>query len=146
MNAKRTGQVTAVAQQSLRGGEVIEFVTVGKVGTPSKKKQAMVLILSTILTLGMVHVFVIARPYYLVLTSERLLMFPVIRGSGKPGAKPARELRREGLTATRPRSRLGITFYLSYPQTPESRLRLLFAQPQRTDARTLAGALGGVAA
>ena len=41
MNAKRTGQVSALASPLLQPGEAIELVTAAKVGTPSKKKQIL---------------------------------------------------------------------------------------------------------
>lgn len=141
MNARRTQRVMDAATPSLRAGESIEFVTAARFGTPSRKKQTIVLLLSIILTLGLIRVFVFARPYYLVLTSQRLLLFGIGRGTGAPTAKPVQELPREGLSVTRPRSRLSITFYLSRPGT-QDRFRLAFGQPQRKDAHKLANAIG----
>ncbi len=140
MNKRRSNQLAKVATPVLRPEETIEFLTMAKVGTPSRKKQAWVLLLSTILTLGILQLYVVAKPYYLVLTSQRLLLFTVTRGTGVPGGLQ-REIPRRGLAATRPRSRLGITFYLS-AQGSTDRLRLAFGQPQRKDANALAAGIG----
>ena len=75
MNKRRSEQLSKIAASALRPDEAIEFLTIAKVGTPSRKNQAWVLLLTTILTLGMPQVYVVARPYYLVLTSQRLLLF-----------------------------------------------------------------------
>lgn len=140
MNKRRSEQLAKIAASALRPDEAIEFLTIAKVGTPSRKKQAWVLLLTTILTLGMQQVYVVARSYYLVLTSQRLLLFAVVRGSGAPGAL-WRQIPRPGLSATRPRSRLGITFYLCFKGS-EDRLRLAFGQQQRKDANALAAGIG----
>lgn len=140
MNKRRSEQLVKVATPLLRPDEAIQFLTIAKVGTPSAKKQTWVLVLSTIITLGMVSVFVVARRYYLVLTSQRLLFFAAMGQTATPGAL-RRQIPRPGLTATMPRSRLGITFYLSIKGSPD-RLRLAFGQQQRKDAKTLADSIG----
>lgn len=140
MNKRRSEQLAKVATSVLRPDETIEFLTIAKVGTPSRKKQTWVLLLTTVLTLGLLQVYVVARRYYLVLTSQRLLLFAVTRGTSAPGALQ-RQIPRPGLTATRPRSRLGITFYLSAEGSAD-RLRLAFGQQQRKDANELAAGIG----
>ena len=140
MNKRRSEQLAKVAAPVLRPDETVDFLTIAKVGTPSRKKQTSVLLLTTILTLGMLQVYVVARRYYLVLTSQRLLFFAVTRGTSAPGVLQ-RQIPRAELTATRPRSRLGITFYVSVKGSPD-RLRLAFGQQQRNDANALAVSIG----
>jgi len=147
MNAKRTDELIAIATPLLRPGESIELVTLAKVGTPSKQKQAWVLLLTTILTLGMVSVFVVARPYYIVLTSQRLLFFGVRRGafSAPPSSKLAFQLGRAGLGVTTPRRRLAITCYLFSQGSPDKR-RLAFGALYGKDASALSSIIGAAPA
>lgn len=141
MRQKRERQLGAVVMPLLRNGEQIEYMTSAQAGTVPRKKQLAVTLISTILTLGFVSVFVSARRYYLVLTNQRLIFFPVGRNSGAPVPTIWRQLPRYGLSAAPPRSRLGITFTISTPGNPNT-LRLAFGQQQRKDANTLAAAIG----
>jgi hypothetical protein len=140
VNKRRSEQLVRVAFSALRPDETIELLSMAKVGTPSRKKQVWVLLLTTILTLGLLQLYVVARPYYLVLTSQRLLLFTVTRGSASPG-KLQRQIALPGLTATSPRGVLAAKFYLSVKDGTE-RLRLVFTPQRRNDANTLAGRIG----
>lgn len=140
MNAKRTGQVSALASPLLQPGEAIELVTAAKVGTPSKKKQILVPVIVAIVTLGTVRMIVVAKGYYIAITSQRLLFFAADRTTGAPGRKLAFQLDRRGLTATPPRRRLGVTCYLVSQQNPD-KLRLAFAAWGRRQAETVVSAI-----
>jgi hypothetical protein len=98
------------------------------------------MVLWSILTLGLVTVFVVAKGHFLVLTNQRLMFFGVNRSSGRPLAGPAMQLPRAGLTATKPRSRLAVTVRVMLPGQPP--LKLAFGQPMRRDAKELASAIG----
>jgi hypothetical protein len=137
---KKQQQLQQVVTPVLRDGEQIELMTVARVGQPRRRKQALVMVISTILTLGMLTVFVVAKGYFLVLTDQRFLFFGVNRGSGQPIAGPAMQLPRTDLTATKPRSRLAVTFRVVSPGQPP--LKLAFGQPVRRDAKELATAIG----
>jgi len=44
VNKRRSEQLAKIAASALRPDEAIEFLTIAKVGTPSRKKQAWVLL------------------------------------------------------------------------------------------------------
>lgn len=144
MREKHARQLVAVVTPLLRDGEQIQFMTSAQAGTVARKKQVGITLITTILTLGMVSVFVSARRYYLVLTDQRLIFFPVNRSSGAPVPRIWIQPSRYGLSATPPRSRLAITFMISTADNPNT-LRLAFGQQQRKDARALAAAIGAAA-
>ncbi len=140
MTKKQQEQLQQVVTPVLRDGEQVELMTVARVGQPRRRKQVLATVISSILTLGLVTLFVVAKGYFLVLTNERLMFFSVNRGSGRPLAGPAMQLPRAGLTATKPRSRLAVTFRVMLPGQPP--LKLAFGQPMRRDAKELASAIG----
>jgi hypothetical protein len=133
-------QLQQVVAPVLRVGELVEFMTTARVGQPRRRKQFLVMAISSILTLGLVTLFVVAKGYFLVLTNQRLLFFAVNRGGGRPLAGPAMQLPREQLTASKPRSRLAVTFRVT--QRGEPPVKLAFGQPMRRDAKELASAIG----
>jgi hypothetical protein len=136
---KRKHQLAQAAALVLRDGEQIEFMTVARVGQVARKKQIAVTVISTIITLGFLSLFLFSKSYYLVLTNMRLLFFGVAPGSGAPLPGIIREMSRSGMGATKPRSRLGITFKIT--SLGNAPLKLAFGQPQRKDAKALAAAL-----
>ena len=140
MIEKRQQQLAQVAASVLRDGEQIEFMTVARVGQVPRKKQIAVTVISTIITLGFLSLLVHSKPYYLVLTNMRLLFFGAAPGSGAPLPGIVMEMPRSGTGATKPRSRLGITFKIT--SLGNAPLKLAFGQPQRRDAKALAGTLG----
>lgn len=140
MTKKQQEHLLQVVTPVLRDSEQIEYMTTARVGQPRRRKQLLVMVLSSILTLGLLTVFVVAKGYFLVLTNQRLMFFGVNRGSGRPLTGPAMQLPRAGLTATRPRSRLAVTFRVMLPGQPP--LKVAFGQPMRREAKELATAIG----
>ena len=88
----------------------------------------------------MLTVFVVAKSYFVVLTNKRLMFFSVQRSRSRLQAGPAMQLPRAHLTATKPCSRLAVTFRVI--QRGEPPLKLAFGQPMRRDAKELASAIG----
>jgi hypothetical protein len=62
MRERRVQQVRDVAVPHLRVGENIELITIGRVGTVRRRKQAAVTVIAAIVTLGMLTLIVMARP------------------------------------------------------------------------------------
>lgn len=138
MTKQQQEQLLRVVTPVLQDGEQVEYMTAARVGQPRRRQQILYMVISTVLTLGFMTVTPTAKGYFVVLTSLRLLFFGV--GSGRPVAGPAMQLPRERLTATRPRSRLAVTFRLVRPGEPP--IKVAFGQPKRRDAKELAAAIG----
>jgi hypothetical protein len=140
MADKRQQQLDQVVSPLLQEGERVEYVTPARVGQVRAKSQLALMAISTIVTLGLVTVYLRPKGYYLVLTNQRLMFIGINRGTGKPVPGVAMQLPRDGLTATQPRSRLAITYRVTAPGAAP--LKLAFGQPQRRDAKGLAAAIG----
>ncbi|HXW86793.1 MAG TPA: hypothetical protein VEJ42_00900 [Streptosporangiaceae bacterium] len=140
MTRKQQEQLLQVVTPVLQDGEQVEYMTTARVGQPRRRKQLLSIVISSVLTLGMLTLFVVAKGYFVVLTNQRLMFFAVNPASGRPLAGPAMQFPRARLTATRPRSRLAVTFRLVLPGQPP--IKVAFGQPKRRDARELAAAIG----
>ncbi|MGB6453033.1 MAG: hypothetical protein WBH47_00955 [Streptosporangiaceae bacterium] len=140
MTKKQQEQLLQIVTPVLWDGERVELMTAARVGRPRRRKQFLVFAISSILTLGMLTLFVVAKSYFVVLTNKRLMFFYVQRSRSRLQAGPAMQLPRAHLTATKPRSRLAVTFRVT--QRGEPPLKLAFGQPMRRDAMELASAIG----
>jgi hypothetical protein len=140
MRKKQQEQLLQDITPVLWDGEQVELMTAARVGKPRRRKQFLVLAITAIVTLGMYSVWVTAESYFVVLTNRRLMCFDVHRGRRRLRGGPAMQFPREHLTATKPHSRLAVTFRVI--QRGEPPLKMAFGQPVRRDAKALASAIG----
>jgi hypothetical protein len=93
MNQKSTVRCTEVVAPALAPDEQIEIVEAVQIGKVSAKKRAGVAAAVGIATAGMVIASVKPRPYYLILTNQRLILIANLRGRvGKIVATAPRSL------------------------------------------------------
>jgi hypothetical protein len=140
MTKRQQQLVQRLVTPVLWDGEQVELMTAARVGQPRRRKQFLVMAISSILTLGMFTASVVAKSYFVVLTNQRLLFFDVPGQRSRLQAGPSMQLPRAHLTATKPRSRLAVTFRVT--QRGEPPIKIAFGQPMRRDAKQLASAIG----
>ncbi len=80
MNQKTTARCTQVVVPTLSQGEQIELAEAVQIGKVSVKRRAATAAAVSIATAGTVMVSLKPRPYYLILTNQRLILLGNIRG------------------------------------------------------------------
>jgi hypothetical protein len=80
MNQKATSLCTQVVAPTLTQGEQIEIVEAVQIGKVSAKKQIATSAIVGVATLGHVVVALKPRPFYLVVTNQRLIFINNLRG------------------------------------------------------------------
>jgi hypothetical protein len=80
MNQRSTSLCMQVVAPALSAGEQIEIVEAVQIGKVSAKKQIATSAIVGLATLGTVMVALKPRPYYLVVTSQRLIFINNLRG------------------------------------------------------------------
>lgn len=80
MNQRSTSLCTQVVAPTLTAGEQIEIVEAVQIGKVSAKKQIATSAVVGVATLGTVMVALKPRPFYLVVTNQRLIFINNLRG------------------------------------------------------------------
>jgi hypothetical protein len=137
MNQKTTSRCTQVIAPALAEGEQIEMVEAVQIGKVSAKKQVAASAAIGIATAGTVIVALRPRPFYLILTNQRLILIDNLRGRvGKIAAAAPRDV----VIAEPLRTHLlTLSMNVTIAGTPQ---RFSWGRVQAGMARRVAGAIG----
>lgn len=80
MNQKTTSRCTQVVAPALAEGEQVEMVEAVQIGKVSAKKRVATAAVVSVATAGTVMVALKPRPFYLILTNQRLIFVENLRG------------------------------------------------------------------
>jgi len=136
VNQKTTSLCTQVVSPGLAAGEQIQLVEAVQIGKVSAKRQIATSAIVGIATAGTVIVSLKPRPYYLILTNQRLILLHNLRGRV---GKIAAAVQRETITVEPLRPHLlTLSMTVVIGGTPQ---RFSWGRAQAGMARRVAGAL-----
>ena len=140
MNQRAASRCAQVVAPVLAQGERIDMVEVVQIGKVSAKRQIATAAVAGIVSAGTVLVAVHPRPYYLLLTSQRLILIHNLRGTVGTIAAVAP---RQAITAEPLRGHLlTLSMNVSIGGTPQ---RFSWGRLQTGMARRVAAALNAPA-